>query len=125
MEFRNARHTNNLKPIIEFYTHIIGLEVLFSFNNHNGYDGVFIGKPEHDWHLEFTVSEKKAKHIFDEEDIMVFYPTEKKDYEQILEKINTGNIPILKAKNPFWDDNGIMIQDPDGFRIIISNMKIK
>lgn len=44
MIFRNARHTKNLKSIIQFYTSVLELEVLGSFENHNGYDGVFIGK---------------------------------------------------------------------------------
>ena len=39
---------------------------------------------------------------------------------------NTDNeIEILKSRNPFWNDNGIMIQDPDGFGVIVSNLKIK
>ncbi len=125
MEFRNARHTNHLKPIVEFYTNILGLEVLFSFENHNEYNGVFIGKPDHQWHLEFTASKNKAEHKFGVEDILVFYPTEKDEYHEIVERIETNDIEKIKAKNPFWDENGIMIQDPDGFRVIISNMKIK
>ena len=59
MEFRSARHTDNLKLIEEFYTQIIGLNVLFSFENHNDYSGVFI-QPGLDWHLEFTTSKNKA-----------------------------------------------------------------
>lgn len=125
MELRNARHTNNLKLIVEFYTNIIGLEVLFSFENHNDYSGAFIGKPGHQWHLEFTTSKNKAEHKFDDEDILVFYPTEKNEYEEIVESIEINNIEKIKAKNPFWDDNGIMFKDPDGFRVIISNMKVK
>ncbi len=125
MEFRNARHTNKLKSIVEFYTNILGLEVLFSFENHNEYNGAFLGKPKHDWHLEFTMSKTKADHKFDIEDILVLYPTEKSEYNQIVERIDTYNIEKIKAKNPFWDNNGIMIKDPDGFRVIISDMKIK
>ncbi len=81
MIYRNARHTNNLKPIVEFYTSILQLEVLFSFENHNDYSGVFIGKPNHDWHLEFTISKNKANHEFDPDDIMVFYPTTINEYK--------------------------------------------
>ena len=101
MEFRNARHTNNLKLIVEFYTEIIGLKVLFSFENHNDYNGSFLGKPDHDWHLEFTTSKDKAEHKFDDEDMMVFYPTEKDEYDEIVLRIETNNIDQLKAKNPF------------------------
>lgn len=125
MEYRNARHTNNLEPIVEFYTNIIGLKVLSFFENHNDYSGSFLGKPNHDWHLEFTTSKDKAEHKFDVDDILVFYPTEKNEYDEIVDRIKTRNIEQIKAKNPYWDDNGIMIKDPDGFRVIISNMKIK
>ena len=125
MEFRNARHTNNLKLIEEFYTQIIGLELLFSFENHNNYSGIFLGKQGHDWHLEFTTSKDKAIHKFDIEDAMVFYPTSHGEYMHIIERIESNGIEKIKAKNPFWNENGIMIKDPDGFGIIISNFKIK
>ena len=125
MEFRNARHTDNLELIEEFYTQIIGLEVLFSFENHNNYSGVFIGKKDHDWHLEFTASKNKAEHKFDIEDLLVFYPTSKEEYNTIVERIETNGIKKIKAKNPYWKDNGIMIKDPDGFGVIVSNFKIK
>lgn len=59
MIFRNARHTHNLNSIIKFYTTILKLEVLGNFKNHNGYDGVFLGKENTDWHLEFTSRNEK------------------------------------------------------------------
>ena len=125
MEFRSARHTDNLKIIEAFYTEIIGLEVLFSFKNHNEYSGVFLGKKDHDWHLEFTRSNDAAAHKFDPEDILVFYPKEKAEYNRIINNIEAKNIKIIEARNPYWNDNGIMIQDPDGYGIIISNLRIK
>jgi hypothetical protein len=44
MTFRFARHTNDLERIKSFYITILGFELLGSFENHNGYDGIFIGK---------------------------------------------------------------------------------
>ena len=125
MELRIARHTDDLKLVTDFYTQVLGLQVLFSFENHNDYSGVMLGKAGCDWHLEFTISNDLPDHQFDEEDILVFYPTEKSEYQKIVENISSRNIKIIKAKNPFWDNNGIMIKDPDGFGIIVSNMKIK
>ena len=125
MEFRNARHTNNLKLITEFYSKIMGLKVLFSFENHNGYSGVFIGKLGHNWHLAFTTSKNKAEHKFDIDDLLVFYPTQKDEYDEIIKQIEVNNIKKLKAKNPYWNDNGIMVKDPDGFGVIVSNLKAK
>ena len=125
MEFRSARHTNNLKRIEEFYTRIIGLKVLFSFEDHDNYSGVFIGKEGNNWHLEFTTSKNKAEHKFDIEDILVFYPTEKHEYDKIVEQIEANHIEKITARNPYWKNNGIMIQDPDGFGVIVSPLKIK
>ena len=56
MDFRFARHTNNLENLKLFYIHILGFELLGGFENHNDYNGIFIGKPNEDWHLEFTQS---------------------------------------------------------------------
>lgn len=74
MFLRVARHTNNLQEIENFYVDILGFERLGGFENHNKYDGVFIGKSGLDWHFEFTQSEAQAKHSFDEDDITVLYP---------------------------------------------------
>lgn len=125
MEFRNARHTNDLQSIVKFYTNILGLEVLFSFENHNDYSGAFIGKSGRSWHLEFTMSKSKAHHSFDPEDLLVFYPKKKSEFDEIVARIDTHKIEKLKAANPFWDDHAIMIKDPDGFRVVVSNMKSK
>lgn len=124
MEFRSARHTNNLTALFDFYTNILGMELLFSFENHNGYSGAFVGIQGQDWHLEFTQSGDSASHSFDEDDVWVFYPSNKKEYAQILQNISNHGIQKIAAKNPFWNDNGVCIQDPDGFRVIISSMKI-
>jgi hypothetical protein len=73
MKFRIARHTTALNPIVRFYRDLLGLDVLGDFNNHNGYDGVFIGLPGADWHLEFTVSEEAPSHHPDNDDLLVLY----------------------------------------------------
>ncbi len=125
MTFRFARHTNNLEPLKSFYTNILGLEILGGFENHNEYDGVFIGKINENWHLEFTKSKELVVINFGEEDILVFYPNSKLEYDLILDKIEQQNIQFIKPKNPYWKENGKMILDPDGYRIVISHLKIK
>ncbi len=124
MTFRYARHTNNLKQLTTFYTKVLGLEVLGGFENHNNYDGVFIGKPNENWHLEFTKSDEIIVYHFGEEDILVFYPNTKIEYEIITKNLQHHSIEILKAKNDYWNKNGIMFLDPDGYRIVISHLKL-
>lgn len=123
MFLRVARHTNDLKRIEDFYVDILGFEQLGGFEKHNNYDGIFIGKSGLDWHFEFTQSNTKAKHSFDEDDITVLYPKSILDYNELIKKISHQNIETIAAVNPFWNENGTMIQDPDGYRIIISPLK--
>lgn len=125
MILRIARHTNNLEQIKSFYTTILGFELLGSFENHSNYNGIFIGKPNLDWHLEFTQSEDKANHHFDEDDILVLYPETVLEYEALITRISENNITFISAKNPYWNQNGKMFLDPDGARIVLSNLRIK
>lgn len=119
MKFRSARHTNNLYPIITFYTEILGLSVLGEFKDHDGYDGVFIGAPDADWHLEFTTSTELAQHEPDEDDLLVFYPASADEYTAITERFAKHNIPTAEPKNPYWKVNGTLYKDPDGFGVMI------
>ena len=123
MILRVARHTNNLKVIENFYVNILGFERLGDFQNHNNYNGVFIGKAELDWHFEFTQSLTKANHVFDEDDIIVFYPKTILEYDTLIKKVEENNISFIPAVNPYWNENGKMFQDPDGYRILISPLK--
>lgn len=124
MTFRFARHTNDLDQLSNFYINILGMEILGGFQKHNGYDGVFIGKSNENWHLEFTKSNEIIQFNFGEEDVLVFYPNTRLEYEHILEKIKNFSIKNIEAKNPYWNENGKMFLDPDGYRIVISDLKI-
>jgi catechol 2,3-dioxygenase-like lactoylglutathione lyase family enzyme len=125
MNLRIARHTDDLEKIKDFYVNILGFECLGGFENHATYDGIFIGKPKLDWHLEFTKSNEKANHHFDEDDILVFYPETILEYNTLIKRILDSNISIITANNPYWNENGKMFLDPDGFRIVISHLKAK
>ena len=125
MKFRLARHTSRLEQLKDFYVNIIGLSVIGEFKNHSGYDGVFIGNANLDWHLEFTQTGESVDHKFDEDDILVFYPENQFEFESLLERINTQKVVKSLAKNPYWQENGITIKDPEGHTVVISNLKIK
>ena len=125
MHIRVARNTNNLEVIKKFYINILTFKLLGSFKNHNKYDGVFLGFSNADWHLEFTVSEDKAIHQFNEDDILVLYPESKNEYDALLKNVSSNEITFITPKNPYWIENGKMFLDPDGYRIVISSLKIK
>lgn len=125
MVLRVARHTNNLEKMEAFYVNILGFERLGGFQNHNNYDGIFIGKSGLDWHFEFTESNEKANHHFDEDDVVVLYPNTILEYNNLLYSVSDNNISMITSKNPYWNENGKMFLDPDGYRIVISSLRAK
>ena len=54
MKLRVARPTDNMAEIIRFYRDGLGLELLASFADHKGFDGVMLGRKGQPYHLEFT-----------------------------------------------------------------------
>ncbi len=102
MKFRYARHTNDLKSLIKFFTEVIGLKKFGGFENHSGYNGVFLGYPPLDWHLEFTESNAKVDHRPDEDDLIVFYFNSEEELNTIKKNIENSGIPLIKSKNSYW-----------------------
>ncbi len=125
MTFRFARHTNNLEQLKSFYIDVLGLELLGGFENHHGYDGIFIGNPAENWHLEFTKSNEVVSFSFSEEDLLVFYPNTQLEFDAIIDQLQKNKIECKESQNPYWNVNGKMVLDPDGYRVVISNLKIK
>jgi hypothetical protein len=123
MNLRVARHTHDLDKIKTFYTTVLGFEVLGSFENHDSYDGLFLGKPNLDWHLEFTKSDKTIGFNYNENDILVFYPNTIIDYNNLIYNILNNFIELITSSNPYWNLNGKMFLDPDGYCIVISKLR--
>jgi catechol 2,3-dioxygenase-like lactoylglutathione lyase family enzyme len=120
VKLRVARHTADLKSIVRFYCGILGLEVLGHFEDHIGYDGIFLGLKDISWHLEFTKSAEAPEHHPDEDDLLVFYLNNVEEVELLKEKFAAKNITSIPAKNPYWDANGTLYPDPDGFGVMIT-----
>lgn len=51
---RIARPVSELDTTASMYCDGLGLELLGSFTDHEGFSGIMLGAPEAGWHLEFT-----------------------------------------------------------------------
>jgi len=120
MKFRVARHTAGLPAIIHFYRDIAGLEILGSFDGHDGYDGVFIGIRDADWHLEFTFSRDMPMHHPDEDDLLVFYVKAEIELQAVREKFSRNGIIACEPKHPYWRTHGVLYKDPDGYGVLFA-----
>tara|TARA_R110002050_G_scaffold109799_1_gene221472 strand:+ start:228199 stop:228507 length:309 start_codon:yes stop_codon:yes gene_type:complete len=102
---------------------MLGLEVLGGFENHAHYDGLFVGKKGASWHLEFTVSKVAPTHTPDKDDLLVFYFATELEYQTKIAFLKNQGITEVEAINPYWNENGFTIVDPDGFRVVLAVRK--
>jgi catechol 2,3-dioxygenase-like lactoylglutathione lyase family enzyme len=116
VQVRIARHTERLAEIVRFYRDGIGLTELGGFKDHDGYDGVFLGLPGTDAHLEFTSGGGHGAPQSHPETLLVLYLGDRQAVEEVRSRV--GGEPVESA-NPFWADHGVTLVDPDGFRVIL------
>lgn len=121
-KLRVARPTDDLDSVISFYRDGLGLQVLFRFENHQGFDGVMLGAPGAAYHLEFTHAHGHAAGRAPTEDnLLVFYLPDRAEWQAAVDRmIRAGHAPV-PAFNPYWDRDGATFEDPDGYRIVLQN----
>jgi catechol 2,3-dioxygenase-like lactoylglutathione lyase family enzyme len=120
---RVARPCRSLSATAGFYTRALGLEVLETFTDHAGFDGVILGRPGWPYHLELT---HQAEHSITPrptaEDLLVIYLPDRAEWHAAIQQIrDTGARPV-PSRNPYWDRCGQTFEDPDGYRIVIANI---
>lgn len=115
---RIARATDQLDALVSFYCDVLGFRVIGSFS-HNGYDGAMVGDPSQPYHFEFTHEHgTRLDETPSPEHLIVLY-LEDADWHAMREQIRDRAVPVVPSHNPYWDQHGITIVDPDGFRIVL------
>ena len=121
-QIRVARPTHQLREITKFYCEGLGLKKIGSFTGHEGYDGVMIGLPNANYHLEFTQHEDGSPCPAPTKDnLLVFYLPNFEEIEEIHNRLAGMGYNIVSPENPYWEKSGITIEDPDGWRIVLMN----
>ncbi|MGJ7920976.1 VOC family protein [Neobacillus sp. LXY-4] len=122
VQFRIARPTNQIQKIIEFYELGIGLEKIGEFSQHEGYQGVMFGAPDHQYHLEFTQFETPVQlPTPTKEHLLVFYIPDLFERNVIVSRLESMGYRPVEPENPYWSRGGITIEDPDGWRVVLMN----
>lgn len=118
---RIARPTRQLETLRDLYSNGLGLKILGEFRDHDGFDGVMLGHPDHSWHLEFTSSRHPAGKAPSEENLLVFYYPDTKEWEKRCDNMEAAGFKRVPSLNPYWDNSGRTYEDPDGYRVVIQN----
>jgi catechol 2,3-dioxygenase-like lactoylglutathione lyase family enzyme len=121
VQVRIARHTDRLAEVVAFYRDGIGLPVIGGFEGHDGYDGVFLDLPGTGTHLELTsgggqhapVPHAPVPHP---ESLLVLYLGDRAAVDAAVARAGVQPVP---AANPYWGRNGVTLEDPDGFRVVL------
>lgn len=119
---RVAYPSNDLQALLPFYIGGLGLEVLSRFHDHDGFDGVILGRSGWPYHLEFT---RRLGHAAEGppsgDNLLVFYHPRADDWRRAVRRMTDAGFAPVPSLNPYWDRSGLTFQDPEGRRVVIQN----
>jgi catechol 2,3-dioxygenase-like lactoylglutathione lyase family enzyme len=117
---RIARPVSNIERTKEMYCRGLGLHVIGSFDDHDGFDGVMLGAAGAGYHFEFTFCRAHpVRPLPTVEDLVVFYVTSKAEWQEVCDSMLAAGFEHVTAFNPYWDAAGRTFVDRDGYRIVL------
>ncbi len=119
---RVARPTDDIEALLAFYRDGLGLQELYRFEAHDGFDGVMLGGPGAPWHLEFTRAHGHAAGRAPTRDnLLILYIPDRGQWEAAVRRMREAGHAPVPAFNPYWDRNGLTFEDPDGYRVVLQH----
>jgi catechol 2,3-dioxygenase-like lactoylglutathione lyase family enzyme len=120
---RIARPSRDLRASERFWVEGLGLEVLFRADSsaEGGHALLMVGWPHAAWHLELVGDpggETPAAPT--EEDLLVLYLNGEVDAGVVSRLVGAGGTQVA-ARNLYWDQGGVTIADPDGYRLVLTS----
>ncbi len=97
----------------------MGLALLGRFEDHDGFDGIMLGREGAPYHFEFTWARgHSAGRAPSEDNLLVFYMPESGVWQTAVQRMRAAGFAPLPAFNPYWDRDGATFEDPDGYRVV-------
>ena len=119
---RVARPTDKLEQITSMYTRGLGFEILFSFENHNGFNGTILGHSDHNYHLEFTHHlGTNVGRAPTQDNLLVFYLPQQAVWKNACHAMELAGFQHVDSYNSYWDTLGKTYEDLDGYRVVLQN----
>jgi catechol 2,3-dioxygenase-like lactoylglutathione lyase family enzyme len=117
---RVARPSRDLEAAERFWVEGLGLQVLFRAAE-DGAALLMVGWPGAAWHLELVGDPHgDTPPAPTEEDLLVLYLDEPAGDEIVARLVASGGRRVT-ARNPYWEEWGVTIADPDGYRLVLSS----
>jgi catechol 2,3-dioxygenase-like lactoylglutathione lyase family enzyme len=117
---RIARPSDDLDALLPFYRDGLGLDLLFRFEDHEGFDGLMLGRKGSPYHFEFTRAKGHlAGRAPTQDNLVVFYIPEEPRWRRAVDRMRNAGFPPVPSFNPYWDRHGQTFEDPDGYRVVL------
>ena len=102
------------------YCRGLGLTILGSFRDHDGFDGAMLGHPDSRYHFEFThCPSRPVRPTPTAEDLVVFYIAEESRWHAACASMVAAGFRQVASFNPYWEIRGRTYEDPDGYRTVL------
>jgi len=122
VQVRVARPTSRLKEVVQFYHDGLGLPIIDSFEDHEGYRGIMLGLPGYEYHLEFTQHTAQSPCPAPSKDnLLVLYMPSREAIDRLVSRLAALGRTAVSSENPYWERRGVSFEDPDGWRVILMN----
>lgn len=119
---RIARPVGDIDRSRAMYCEGLDLRVLGSFTDHDGFDGVMIGRAGLEYHFELTRCRSHAVLPSPTpEDLVVFYIAGADEWSAACSRMEAAGFATVSSFNPYWDVHGRTFEDPDGYRVVLQN----
>lgn len=118
---RVARPSRDLVAAERFYVDGLGLDVLWRTSGHvpGEHDLVMVGPAGGGWHFELTRDpENPVEPSPTVDDLFVVYLGEAPDAALVRRLVACGGEQV-PSHNPYWDEYGVTVADPDGYRLVL------
>ena len=122
---RIARPGHDLQASERFWVDGLGLDVLFRADSsaEGGHALLMVGWPDAGWHLELIGDpDGETPAAPTEEDLLVLYLQGEVDAGVVGCLIDAGGTQVA-SRNPYWDQGGVTIADPDGYRLVLTSRR--
>lgn len=123
---RLAKPSANLQSVARFYIDGLGLDLIGSFVDHDGYDGLLVGKHGCAYEFEFTYAQHAHCQMVPSKDfLLVFYIEAREEAQEINNRMMRLGYRAVEPLNPYWIGISKTYEDPDGWRVVIFDMQAR
>ncbi|GGO40054.1 MULTISPECIES: VOC family protein [Streptomyces] len=120
---RIARPSRDLAAAERFWVDGLGLDVVYRHEEGDGPGGhalLMVGWPDASWHLELVhESAAPVEPRPTEEDLLVIY-VDGEVPQDLLARLEERGGKRVQSPNPYWNEWGVTVEDPDGYRLVLS-----